>query len=209
VNPPVKPEDRHAMTSTLFRATLLAAAAALALACGSSDHSSSTVDGGGPTGPGDGSDTGGGDLLPPPRACGGQVTVRLRGTNAGPVTAFHLAVGGASFTVDGGPAIPGVGAQTLDLLSDQAWRLGTVPYAEGAHTIVATVTLAGGDGATDAGPVSFGACLAPLVVPIDLSNVDPVRCHAVIHLDLAGSVVTAAGAGASGKAFVPNFALFF
>ncbi len=200
------------MTSTLVRATLLAAAAALALACGSNDHASATVAGGGPTGPtgpGDGSDTGGGDLLPPPRVCGGQVTVRLRGTNAGPVTAFHLGVGGASFAVDGGPAIPGVGAQTLDLLTDQAWRLGTVPYAEGAHTIVATVTLAGGDGATAEGPVSFGACLAPLVVPIDLSNVDPVRCHAVIHLDLAASVVATAGAGASGTAFVPNFALFF
>ncbi len=204
MNPSVKLEEMPSMTFTLARATLLAAAAALALACGSSSRTPSVTGNDGPADPGDG-----GVVQPPPRACGGQVTVRLRGVNPGPVTAFHLGVAGASFTVDGGPAIPGLGAQTLDLLTDQAWRLGNVPYPEGASVVVATVTLAGGDGTTGAGPVSFGACLAPLVVPIDLSNVDPVRCHAVIHLDLAASVVALAGAGASGTAFVPNFALFF
>ncbi|HET8541770.1 MAG TPA: hypothetical protein VFL83_17965 [Anaeromyxobacter sp.] len=199
------------MASLLARTTLVAAAAALALACGS-DRRASTVqdDGGGTPGggnPGGGNPGGGpgGGAAP----CDGKVTLRIRGVDPGPLTAFQLAISGASFSVDGAAAVPGVGARTVDLLLDHAWPLGTVSYPEGATAIVATVGLAVGHATTAIGDVTFGACIAPLRIPIDLSNVAADRCHAVIHLDLAASVVASAGAGAGGAAFLPNLTLFY
>lgn len=202
------------MASTLGRSALVAALAALALACGSDRKApASIIDDGGPVDPGDGGDNGGGggggDAQPPPLGCNGQVTLRVRGVNPGPVTAFHLGVSGASFSVDGAASVEGLGAQTLDLLSEGAWRLGTVAHPEGATTVMATIGLAGGHALTATGEVTFPACLAPLLIPIDLSNVAPDRCHAVIHLDLARSVVASAGSGAGGATFMPSLAVYY
>lgn len=195
------------MASTLGRTTLLAAAAALALACGSDRGSPSViVNDGAPVDPGGGGDPGGGIAT---RPCNGQVTLRLLGVNPGPLTAFHLAVSGASFARDGAAPVDGLGAQTLDLLSAHAWRLGTFSYPEGAMAALATVELAGGHATTAGGEVAFGQCLAPLRIPIDLSNVHPDRCHVVIHLDLSRSVMASAGTGAGGLTFMPNLALFY
>lgn len=204
-------EERRGTASALARAVLLAAAATLALACGSGSDSPApaVIDDGGPIDPGNGNGDPGDGNGTPPRACNGEVTLRIRGVDPGPVTAFHLAVSGASFALEGAAPVDGLGAQTLDLLSEQAWRLGTLPYPEGATLAIATVGLAGGHATTTLGEVAFGACLAPLRIPIDLSNVHPDRCHVVIHLDLAGSVVASAGTGAGGATFIPNLAVFY
>lgn len=200
--------ERRAVASTAGRTILLAAAAALALACGSDRGSPSViVNDGAPVDPGGGGDPIGDGVAP--RPCNGQVTLRLLGVEAGPLTAFHLAVAAASFALDGGAPVTGLGAQTLDLLSAQAWRLGTFSYPEGARAALATVELAGGHATTAEGEVAFGQCLAPLRIPIDLSKVHPDRCHAVIHLDLTRSVVASAGTGAPGPTFMPNLALFY
>jgi hypothetical protein len=143
---------------------------------------------------------------PPPVPCDGLVTVRVRGVDSAPFDAFSVDV--AAFTVDGGATVVSDAAgQTLELAGADAPRVAVVRPA-GDAPFRATLVLAGGAGhRIDGGGAMLDGASAPLQVTVDPTKVSTTSCHAVIHLDLDGSVVPVRGWRAS--AIVPRFSLHY
>lgn len=171
---------------------------AAALACGSHSGGQPPVD---PVVQGGGA--------PGTAPCGGHVTLRLQGVNGSPFDAFHLGVGKLDVRVSGATApVESALSGSLDLLAPGAWRLGVVALPPVGTMLDASLPISGGDAhalAGDAG--AFDGCTAPFTFRVDPAQVDPVRCHAVLHVDLARSApLLASGAG---LVLAPNFSLHY
>ncbi len=184
------------------------AAAVLALGCGrSAAGPRASASGGGP----DPSTTppATAPAVAPPTAvpCDGLVTVRLRGVNGSAFDEFSVDLG--MLTVDGGAVVvASETGKTVSLTGDGAPKVAVVrPPPDGAPFHATLVLVNGAAHRTDGSGAMFDAANGSFEVTVDPSKVNPASCHAVIHLDLDGSVVPVRGWRAS--AIVPRFSLHY
>ncbi len=144
---------------------------------------------------------------PPGPPCDGRVTVRILGVNPAPFDAFAVDVG--AFACDGAALVSRpIDGTTVDLEATGAPRLGVVRPAAPGTPFRCTLALAGGAAhRRDGSGAMLDGANAPLVFTVDPSRVDPTRCHAVLQLDLDGSVVPVRGW--RGSAIAPRFSLHY
>ncbi len=181
------------------RALGMASLAALLLACPSRTEPSASA----PPGGGDNTSHAVGP-------CNGRITVRLKGVDGGAFDAFAVDLGGVAVSVSGAalPFQPSA-AGTVDLLVAGAWRLGDFAWPADGTPVDAVLTLTGGSAHLSGGATGgmIDACTAPLRFRIDPAQVDPTRCHAVVHLDLGASM--APFQGWHDLAFAPHFTIHY
>lgn len=132
----------------------------------------------------------------PEPPCGGFVTLRLRGTNLGSLSALTVETGALAVTA--GEPLEVLQQRTLpvELFADGgAPRLGVVRPPAGLVTVSIPIVSATAAGEQVQGPLD--ACVAPLEFTFDPARVDPARCHVVVELDVARSALPAATEGGS------------
>lgn len=158
------------MRRTLAWALVLSSA----VGCGGSDSTGTRID------PGEG----------PP--CGGLVTLRLHGVDAGALTGFALETG--AITADAGGALPVEQAATgpFELVSDDAFKLGVIAPPAGAGTVSVSLPLVAATVSGGTAPGALSTCTPPIEFAFDPAKVDPLRCHVVVELSAARSVVAGA-----------------
>jgi hypothetical protein len=140
--------------------------------------------------------------------CPDGVQIMIRGTDAGAFEHFFVTAPGLEVSAGAGAAIPVAldAGGPLDLTtSDHAFAVGTAAIPAGTSRIVATLPFATVQANLASGSALLDLCTAPLRIVFSADQVDPTRCHVVVHLDLARSV----GTQGSGGAFLPNFTVQF
>lgn len=140
--------------------------------------------------------------------CPDGVQIMVRGTDAGAFEHFFVTAAGLEVSTGAGATIPVTleAAGPLDLTtSNHAFAVGTAAIPAGTSAIVATLPFATVQANLASGSALLDLCTAPLRIAFSAGQVDPTRCHVVVHLDLARSV----GMQGSGGAFLPNFTVRF
>jgi hypothetical protein len=182
--------------------------AAVLLACGSSGNGgkSQPAPGNGPDPGGDGTGEENGTVDP---SCGGHVTVRLLGTNAGTgISALSVEPGALEVTSGSALVVTGATAGALDLVQAQAYRLGIVTPPAGATAATAVFPITAAHVAGTALTGDLEVCTAPVEFTFDPARVRPPACHVVVELDLARSVHPALCAGGS-PFLLPQFRVVY
>ena len=185
---------------TVLRWTALALLAGLALASGSGKDASATT-----------SPDEGGTLTPPPldphegppasQKCDGRIAIYLRGSPSDAFGQVDLELGALTAKAARRVEVHDVFTGTVNVASDQRWRLAVLEVPPDAGRIEARLPILGG--ALDCIP--FDRCTGPIRLHLDLDLVSPTLCHAVIDLDLWPSITAAMTRRGFRPLFVPNY----